>query len=82
MITQYQTISIQSTAEPTIADRFKEVTQTLSRETGLSEMIIILLIIVATFVVAKMMKRMVTRIIFVVLSFASTSLGTYLTYMN
>lgn len=66
----------------TIADRFKEVTQTLSRETGLSEMIIILLIIVATFIVAKMMKRMITRIIFVALSFASTSLGTYLTYMN
>lgn len=66
----------------TIADRFKDFTQILSRETGLSEMIIILLIIVATFVVAKMMKRMITRIIFVVLSFASTSLGTYLTYMN
>ena len=66
----------------TIADRFKDFTQTLSRETGLSEMIIILLIIVATFVVAKMMKRMITRVIFVVLSFASTSLGTYLTYMN
>ena len=66
----------------TIADRFNDFTQTLSRETGLSEMIIILLIIVATFVVAKMMKRMVTRIIFVALSFASTSLGTYLTYMN
>lgn len=66
----------------TIADRFKDFTQTLSRETGLSEMIIILLIIVATFVVAKMMKRMITRIIFVALSFASTSLGTYLTYMN
>ena len=45
-----------------IADRFKDFTQTLSRETGLSEMIIILLIIVATFVVAKMMKRMITRV--------------------
>lgn len=66
----------------TIADRFKDFTQTLSRETGLSEMVVILLIIVATFVVAKMMKRMITRIIFVALSFASTSLGTYLTYMN
>lgn len=64
----------------TIAERFNGFVDALSEETGLSDIVVIVLIIIATIVVAKLMKSVFSRIIVVLTSLASTAFMAYFNY--